>query len=397
MRTTSTRRILGLCVALAVAAAACGSDSSADDAAPADTAGSEEAGEDAAVADDVVEESVDETVAEEAATDEAATSEETAGDAAPDAGFPLTIVHKFGETTVDAEPERVVSVGYNEHDFLLSIGVVPVGLREWYGEQPYSTWPWAQEALGDATPSQVADTEGLNYEAIAAMDPDIIVGIWSGMTAEEYELLSAIAPTIAQSDEYVDYGTPWQEQTRTLGLVTGHTEEAEAAVARVEAKLQETRAAHPEWSDKTAAVAFLFEEQPGAYNSEDPRSRFLTDLGFSIPEKFDDSAEDSFFFEMSAETMPEQLDVDVVVWIGGSNDELEQIVGALPTRAALPAFLSGGEVFAGELLTGAFSHSSPLSLEYVIDTLAPELALAADGDPSTMVPSAEEFGTVVGG
>ena len=133
--------------------------------------------------------------------------------------FPVTIEHKFGETTIDAEPERVVSIGYNEHDFLLALGVVPVALRDWYGEQPNSVWPWAQDELGDATPEVLPSTD-LNFEQIAALDPDLIVGVWSGMTAEDYELLSAIAPTVAQPENYDDYGTPWQEQTLILGA--GH-------------------------------------------------------------------------------------------------------------------------------------------------------------------------------
>ena len=311
--------------------------------------------------------------------------------------FPLTIQHKFGETTLESVPQRVVSVGYNEHDFLLAIGVVPVGVRDWYGDQPNSVWPWGQELLGDAEPGQVAGEDGLNYEAIAEMSPDVIVGIWSGMTEAEFDLLSQIAPVVAQPAEYLDYGTPWQEQTMILGRVTDRVAAAEAAVASVEEKLAAAPQAHPEWEGKTAAVAFLVDGNPGAYNSQDPRSRFLVDLGFVIPAKFDEAAGEAFYFESSAETMPEDLDVDLVVWVAGSEESYTELVNALPTRVALRAYATGGEIFASTLLTGAFSHSSPLSLEYVIDTMVPELELALDGDPNTVVPSAEFFGTVAGG
>src|SRR5688500_17670537 len=66
--------------------------------------------------------------------------------------FPVTVEHKFGETLVEEEPARVVSVGYTEHDVLLQLGVVPVGVTDWYGDQPFATWPWAQDLLGDAEP-----------------------------------------------------------------------------------------------------------------------------------------------------------------------------------------------------------------------------------------------------
>ncbi|MEZ5252074.1 MAG: ABC transporter substrate-binding protein [Ilumatobacteraceae bacterium] len=131
-----------------------------------------------------------------------------------DAAFPVTIEHKYGETTIEAEPMRVVSVGFGEHDNLLAIGVVPVAVRDWYGEQPYATWPWAQDELGDATPEVLSSTE-LNFEQIAALEPDLILGIASGMTDSDYATLSAIAPTVAQPADYVDYGTPGTCRSRS--------------------------------------------------------------------------------------------------------------------------------------------------------------------------------------
>ena len=108
-----------------------------------------------------------------------------------------------------------------------------MALRDGYGEQPNSVWPWAQDELGSATPAVLPSTD-LNFEQIASLKPDLIVGVWSGIPVEDYELLSAIAPTVAQPDAYDDYGTPWQEQTRILGAATGRTAEAEAVVADVE-------------------------------------------------------------------------------------------------------------------------------------------------------------------
>ena len=44
-------------------------------------------------------------------------------------------------------------------------------------------------------------------------------------------------------------------------------------------------------------------------------------------------------------------------------------------------------------LSGAFSFGSPLSIEYALQRLVPELALAVDGDPATAVPSAAAIAT----
>ena len=49
------------------------------------------------------------------------------------ADFPVRIEHAYGETIVQTAPQRVVSVGYHEQDFLYALGVAPVGVHEWFG------------------------------------------------------------------------------------------------------------------------------------------------------------------------------------------------------------------------------------------------------------------------
>jgi iron complex transport system substrate-binding protein len=302
-----------------------------------------------------------------------------------DAAFPVTIEHKYGETTIDAEPLRVVSVGFGEHDGLLALGVTPVAVRDWYGDQPFATWPWAQDELGDAEPVVLASDEE-NFEQIAALDPDLIVGISSGMTEEQYEILSAIAPTVAQPDEYIDYGTPWDVALEITGRAVGRSAQAEQVIADTKQLFADAIADHPEFAGASAAVTFFFEGQPGAYGSGDIRSRALTDLGFTIPTEIDALAGDAFFVSISAEDLS-VIDTDVVVWIGLGEDNTAA-VRDLPTRPSTRAFREGREIVADDLLSGAFSHASPLSFEYVIEHLVPELALAVDGDPATAVPSA---------
>jgi iron complex transport system substrate-binding protein len=303
--------------------------------------------------------------------------EGTAGGAA----FPVTLEHKYGETVLEEAPARVVSVGFTDQDFLLALDVVPVGIRDWYGDQPHATWPWAQEALGGAEP-QVLPADALSFEAIAALRPDLIVGVSSGMTAEEYETLSAIAPTLAQSDEYVDYGVPWQAATRAIGAAVGKADEAEALVAEVEALFASARAAHPEFEGASGVVAFVMEaDEVGGYAEEDTRSRILEDLGFEVPAEIDELAGDSFYASFSAENI-DRLDADLVAWIAATDDVVAQIK-ASPLRSGLRAAEEGREVFLDVEVGAAAGFSSPLSLPYVLEELVPRFALAVDGDPAT--------------
>jgi iron complex transport system substrate-binding protein len=364
------RRAIPIALALALTAAACGGDDDTPDDTPDDTADTVEATP------------TGDTVS---ATESSGASSGSASGDVPASGFPVTIDTKYGEITINEQPERVISIGFTDQDYLLALGVEPVAVREWYGEHPYATWPWATDELGDLQPEVLASSD-LNFEQIAALGPDLIVGVSSGITQEQFETLSQIAPTLAQPGDYIDYGVPWDVTTELIGAATGRAAEAADVIARVEGRFADVRAEHPEFEGKTAAVSYYFDGSPGAYASQDSRARLMGDLGFVTPPEFDELAGDAFFFSVSAEEIG-TLDSDVVIWLVGDDLELPTIAG-IPTRPSLTAYSEGREVVTDALLGGAFSFGSPLSIEYLLENLVPELALAVDGDPATVVPSA---------
>jgi len=298
--------------------------------------------------------------------------------------FPVTIEHAFGETTIEAEPQRVVSIGFAEHDVILALGVTPIAVRDWYGDQPYATWPWAQDELGDAQPEVLPSTE-LNFEQIAALEPDLILGISSGMSDSDYATLSEIAPTVTRLDAENAFGIPWRDQLELTGRALGRSEEAAEVEAATDEMFAAARAEHPEFEGQTAAVAFTFEELPGAYASSDARAQMLAELGFVTPPEFDELAGDQFYFTVSDENL-DTLDTDVIVWVV-SDESGYAAVNDTALRPTLRAYEEGREIIADPLLSSAFSHASPLSMEFVLEELVPELALAVDGDPETAVPS----------
>jgi len=296
--------------------------------------------------------------------------------------FPVTIEHKFGSTTIPAKPARVVSLGFSGHDDILALGVVPVAIRWWYGDYPDGVWPWAQDALQGQHPVQLKGD--LNIEQIAALQPDLIIALSSGITAEQYGLLSQIAPTVANPPGSADYGVPWDISAQITGLALGEVEKADALVADIRARIEGIAAAHPDWAGKTAAVAFYWNDAPGAYRSIDPRAHLLEDFGFKTPDAINAAgAADAFFVSLSAEDLT-PLDTDILIWF----DEFEN-VDKLKLRTTLKAHTEGREIFSDDLLSGAFSHSSLLSLPYALDNLVPLIELAVDGDPATVVPGSE--------
>ena len=286
--------------------------------------------------------------------------------------FPVTIEHKFGETTIPAEPNRIVSVGYTEQDDLFALGEAPIAIRPWAKAVPHGVWPWAEDAANGAEP-MVLGRGSLDFETIAELEPDLIIGIYAGITQEDYERLSLIAPTVAQPGDYVDYATPWEEQTRIIGRAVGKAEEADILVKGVKDRFERTRAEHPEFQGKTVAAAFFWDGQVGAYASGEPRSRFFTELGFVIPEVYDEESGDAFYASFSLERI-DLLDVDFLVWYWGTPEGILDSEEIVRLRRTLDAHQEDREMILTDRLRFALSFSSPLSLNYALDELVPALS-----------------------
>lgn len=111
----------------------------------------------------------------------------------------MTLTHLFGQTVIKEPPKRVVSAGFTEQDDLLAVGVVPIAVTNWFGDQPFAVWPWSAPKLGGARPVVLNLDNGIPVDQIAGLKPDLIVAVNAGLDADTYQKLSAIAPTVAQS------------------------------------------------------------------------------------------------------------------------------------------------------------------------------------------------------
>lgn len=300
--------------------------------------------------------------------------------------FPVKVEHEFGTTEIAEEPERIVSVGYTEQDTLLALGLVPVGITDWYGDQPYGVWPWAQEALGDAEPELLSLADGFQFERIAALDPDLIIGTNAGMEAEDYEKLSAIAPTVAQPPGADGYFSRWDTQTLLIGQAVGKGLDAEAIVDDVKGQFADVAAEHPEWAGKQAIfLQNAFYEGDAIAYQDGLSTEFLTDLGFGVPSELDE-----FVTEDGGQAyIPlEQLSVldagDVLIW-GTEEPEDRDALEEEDLYLDLAAVEEDRLVFTDGETAGAIYFSSPLSLPFVLEGLVPALDRALSGEgPATI-------------
>jgi iron complex transport system substrate-binding protein len=308
----------------------------------------------------------------------------SADGAAPEpAAFPVTIEHKYGSTTIESAPERVVVVGLREQDALLSLGVVPVATTDWYGDQPGAIFPWAKDELGDAPlPTVLDDTDGIEIEKVAAQRPDLILGVYSGITDKEYASLSKIAPTIAQPKGEPDFGSSWQEETLISGKAVGKPKEAQALVDETEQLVADAAAKHPEFAGRTAAIVTDY-QGVFVYGPKDVRSRLLEELGFTYPKELIDAFAKEYGGQLSDERI-DALEVDVLIWFAdGERSKAEIKRDAL--YAQLDVSKQDRDVFirGDDRVYNATSFVSVLSMPTLMDELVPRLAAAADGDAAT--------------
>lgn len=295
--------------------------------------------------------------------------------------FPVTVEHAFGSTELQAEPQRVVSVGIAEQDMILALGVTPIGVSEWYGEQPFATWPWAQDELGDAEPEVLLRDDGLQYERIAALDPDLIIGTNAGLEQDQYDRLSQIAPTIAHGEGAESYAEDWTAQTIRIGRALGKEEQAQEIVADIKADFADAAAEHPEFAGTP-----IFLLQNAFYDGEaialieGAGTSFLTDLGFEIPTSINSyvRSDDPTQAYIPLENLSVLDDADLLLWATEKAEDVDALESeALYNR--LDAIADGKAVFTDGVLAGAIYFRSPLSFGYVLDELVPMLADALAG------------------
>ena len=295
------------------------------------------------------------------------------------AAFPVTVEHAFGETTIEAEPQRVVTWGWASADAALALGVVPVAIPfQGYGGDEDGVLPWIAEeldALGAPTPTVLPDSAEAPIDAIAAAEPDLILAQYSGLTAEEYELLSAIAPTVAYPDQ--PWATPWRDVVTIAGEALGRADLAAQVLDEIDDAVAEAAAAHPELEGVSVAQVWDTGDTFYVYTPADPRVEFTQDLGLvTAPSVADlDTGESTFYYTLSRERLDE-LTSDVLVAYADTEAALDAFL-ASPAAGTMPQVQQGAVAgVVGQAFVASVSPPTALSLTWGLEDYVQLLAEA---------------------
>ncbi len=279
-------------------------------------------------------------------------------DASPDK--PVTISHIFGETTVPEPPKRVVSAGYTGQDDLLAVGVIPIAVTDWFGDQPFAVWPWARAQLGDARPVVLNLDNGIPVEQIAVLHPDLIVATNAGVDEDTYQRLSAIAPTVPQTDGEAFF-EPWKDQARAIGAAVHRADQMRSLVDGVDSRFADIAASHPGFKDNRVLLLQGSLDRDNVVAISGWRTEFLTQMGLVVA-------------DTPRLIGPEQIKsaltaAEVLIWTTESDDAPAALLSNPDIAALRPR-----SIFATKDQAGAIAFASPLSYPLVADQLPPLIA-----------------------
>jgi len=298
---------------------------------------------------------------------------------------PVTIEHALGTTTIETKPERVATVAWANHEVPLALGVVPVGMAaaNFGDDDGDGLLPWVEEKLTELdaeTPVLFDETDGIDFEAVADTEPDVILAAYSGLTQEDYDTLSEIAPVVAYPE--TAWGTAWRDMIELNSQAMGMAAEGEQLIGDLETEISDTAAEHPELAGTSAM--FLTHVDTGDlsevsfYTTHDTRVQFFDDLGLEQPGSIAEASDATELFSLtqSAEQADAFDDVDVIVTYG--DQTLVDALEADPVLSQMPAVQNGAIVaLPGTTPLGTAANPTPLSISWILDDYVDLLAQAA--------------------
>lgn len=286
-----------------------------------------------------------------------------------------TIEHALGTAEIEGTPERVVTLGQGSAETALALGVVPVATEIYaWGADDSGYLPWINEDLeakgvkDDEKPELIPGGEEVSAEKIASLEPDLILAPWSGITQEQYDQLSKIAPTVAYEKE--PWVITWEEQINTVAKALGKEDQAQGLIDDINKKFDEAK--EDSYADHT--FSFIYNTGVGNYGiflPTEQRVQFVSKLGLEVDpvvEEFRGSVvagTDSA--TVSAENLDKLNDSDLIFTFY-MDDKARKELHADPAYSKISAIAKGAEVAPTDqsFVTGS-SMINPLTVPWAID------------------------------
>ncbi|HJF75942.1 MAG TPA: iron-siderophore ABC transporter substrate-binding protein, partial [Brevibacterium linens] len=283
----------------------------------------------------------------------------------------------LGEAVIETEPERVVTLGQGSTETAIALGKTPVGMEEYaWGSDDTGYMPWIYEAVkdkGEKLPEQFQGDTELDVEAIAELEPDVILAPWSGITAEQYKQLDDIAPTVAYPKQ--PWTIEWDEQITTIGKALGQEEESEGLVDDIKTQLKEAK--REEYKDLT--FSYIYNSGPGTlgvFYPTEQRVAMVSALGLTpdpvideLKKEYDEPGTDSALIGLEN---ADKLNDSDLIFTFYSDEKNKKEIESQGLYANIPAIKSGAVVASDDqaFVTGS-SIINPLTVPWTLERYVP--------------------------
>jgi iron complex transport system substrate-binding protein len=196
------------------------------------------------------------------------------------AGFPITLAGKEGTTTINAEPQRVIALGFQrDTDTALALGVTPIAITE-NSIFPNGIAPWVESELTEPKPEMLNTDEGIPFEQVAGLRPDLILSTDDYDLANNYSRLAQIASTLSYLEGPAN--DTWQQRTTLIGKALGRSEQAQKIITDIETQITQTAQAHPAFAGKTFSRFYAFQGEIRVILRGDPGVTIIEQLGLKL-------------------------------------------------------------------------------------------------------------------
>lgn len=223
-----------------------------------------------------------------------------------DASSTYTVTDAMGEVEIAGMPQRVVALDSPALDALVALGISPVGASEINAGTGFPDY-LADDLGGTEVVGSIMEP---NLEAIAELDPDLILG--SKVRHEElYDQLTSIAPTVFAADT----GTNWTEQATLTAAAVNQSDDMDTLIGDLTERA--ARVGDEVGAKGTTASMVRFRtESFRLYGPETFSGSLLTDMGFDLGDR---EWNEYSMIELSPERY-EEIDGDVVFYTGAGDD-----------------------------------------------------------------------------
>ncbi|XXM70435.1 ABC transporter substrate-binding protein [Lysinibacillus sphaericus] len=189
-----------------------------------------------------------------------------------------TVEHAMGKTEIKGTPKKVVILTNEGTEALLAMGVTPVGaVQSWTGD------PWYDHIADDMKDVEVVGTESeLNIEAIAKLQPDLIIGT-KLRQEEQYNQLKEIAPTVMSETLKGN----WKENFELYAKALNKEEKGKEVLAEYDQRIEDLKGKLGDKLNQEVSMVRFLAGDVRIYHKDSFSGVILDQLGFARPAEQD--------------------------------------------------------------------------------------------------------------